>query len=275
VQDIPSSRTPYVKQGGLRKSSIGVKNFGLHAGIADVYQWGLQDANDGLDGIDLRAGGVQSVDPTVCDSAADASSRCLIFAINTWGRWSNAAENLFEVDIDTDHDGVADFAIVGVDASQIIGAFTGVELSVVFDLSTPIPSIVTAYLASAPTNGSTLLLPVLTSDIGLAASGDQNFEYAAASADFFDFDVIQSDDMGTGSDPAEASTVAKYNAFHPSLSNGQFVPLNPGDHFTLPLTVHMNTYQPLRGMLGWLIVTEEDANGESQADTVPVGHVPH
>jgi len=53
------------------------------------------------------------------------------------------------------------------------------------------------------------------------------------------------------------------------------VPLNPGDHFTLPLTVRMSTYQPLRGMLGWLIVTEEDANGEPQADMVPVGHVPH
>ena len=273
VQDAPDSRTPWIKQGGLRKSSIGVKNFGLHAGIADVYQWGLQDANDGLDGIDLRAAGVQSVDPTVCDNSAPASDRCLIFAINTWGRWSNAAENLFEVDIDTNHDGLADFAIVGIDFGFLLGAFTGVELSAVFDLGTG--DLTTAYFASAPTNGSTLLLPVLTSDLGLSASGDQNFEYAVASQDFYDFDVVQADGMGTGSDPAEASSIAKYNAFHPALSNGQFVPLNPGDHFTLPLTVRMSTYQPLRGMLGWLIVTEEDANGEPQADMVPVGHVPH
>lgn len=273
VQDLPSSRTPWVKQGGLRKSSIGVKNFGLHAGIADVYQWGLQDANDGLDGIDLRAAGVQSVDPTVCDSSASAADRCLVFAINTWGRWSNAAENLFEVDIDTNHDGIADYAVIGIDASQVIGAFTGVELSVIVKLSDG--SISNLYFASAPTDGSTLLLPVLTSDLGLSASGDQNFEYAVSSQDFYDFDVVQADGMGTGSDPAEASSIAKYNAFHPALSNGQFVPLNPGDHFTLPLTVRMSTYQPLRGMLGWLIVTQEDANGEFQADMVPVGHVPH
>jgi subtilisin family serine protease len=272
VQDIPDSRTPYVKQGGLRKSSIGVKNFGLHAGIADVYQWGLQDANDGLDGIDLRAAGVQSVDPTVCDSSAPASDRCLIFAVNTWGKWSNAAENLFEVDIDTNHDDVADFAVYGIDASQVIGAFTGVELSLIVNLNDG--SLSNLYFASAPTNGSTLLLPVLTSDIGLSASGDQNFEYAVASQDFYDFDVVQADGMGTGSDPAEASSIAKYNAFHPALSNGQFVPLNPGDRFTLPLTVRMSRYQPLRGMLGWLIVTQEDANGEFQADIVPVGHLP-
>jgi minor extracellular serine protease Vpr len=271
VQALQSTRTPYVKSGTLRASSIQVKNFGLHNGIADVYQWGLQDANDGLDGIDLRAAGVQSVDPSVCDSAAPASARCLIFAINTWGRWSNAAENLFEIDIDLNHDGIADFAVVGVDAGAVLGALTGVELSVIIDLSTG--SIANLYFAAAPTDGSTLLLPVLTSDIGLSASGDQNFEYAAASQDFYDFDVVQSDEMGTGSDPALGSPVALYNAFRPQLSNGQFMPLNPGAKFTLPLTVHIDQFRTGRGELGWLIVTDEDANGAAQADTVPVGRV--
>jgi len=95
----------------------------------------------------------------------------------------------------------------------VTGAFTGVEVSLIINLSDG--SISNLYFASAPTDGSTLLLPVLTSDIGLSSSGDQNFEYAVASQDFYDFDVVQADGMGTGSDPAEASSIAKYNAFPP------------------------------------------------------------
>jgi hypothetical protein len=268
IKDVPGTRTPYQTSGDLRNSSVQIKNSGIHRGIADVYQWGLQDANDGLDGIDLRAAGVQSVDPRVCDSSARASDRCLVFAINTWGRWSNAAENEFDVLIDTNHDGAPDFELVGVDLSLVIGAFTGVEGSLVIDLHTN--SIVTLYFATAPTNGSTVLLPVLASEIGLRPNGDRNFDYWVSSQDVYD-DVIQHDQMGT---PSGSSTGARFNAFNPIFSNGDFRELDPGGQFTLPLVVDASRYNLNRGMLGWLLVSLEDANGEFQANTIPVGAVP-
>lgn len=275
VQDVPASRTPYVASGSLRNSSIRIKNYDLHPGIADVYSWGLQDNNDGLDGIDLRAGGVQTVDPGVCDSSADPSDRCLIFAVNTWGHWNNASENEFDILLDLNHDGTEDAVLVGIDAGIVLGFDTGIMLDVVINL---VSGDAVIYAATAPVDGSTLLMPALASELGLSASGTQGFNYIVKSFDVYDNDGSPSagnetDVMKTGSDPSQGSEWARYNAFHPALSNGNFVSLNAGDQFTLPLTVHRNRFHLRQGMLGWLVVTLEDANGEFQADTIPVGRV--
>ncbi|HEY7132514.1 MAG TPA: S8 family serine peptidase [Candidatus Limnocylindrales bacterium] len=264
VKDVAGSRAAYVNDGNLRRSTVEVRNRGLHAGIMDVYQWGIDDPNDGLAGIDLRAAGVQSIDPAVCDSGAPAKDRCLVFAINTWGRWSNAAENEFDVNIDTNGDGQADFAVIGVDLGLVFDTLFGLEGSVIFDLRTD--EIINLYFATAPPNGSTVLLPVLASDLGLAKSDDRNFTYTVASFNTYD-DVPRTDTMGT-------TKPGHFNAFKPVLSNGDFVALDPGASSVLNLSVDASRYAPNKGMLGWMVVTLEDANGKAQADTLAVGTVP-
>jgi hypothetical protein len=274
IADVPGSRTPWTMDGDLAKSTLQVRNSGVHRGWADVYAWGLQDADDGLDGIDLRAAGVQSLDPAVCDVGAEASDRCLIFAVNTWNRWSNAAENEIDVLIDVDGDGTADLKVAGVDLGLLLGISVGVTASAIIDLDTD--ALVNLYFATASTNGSTILLPVLASELGLSAKGDQNFEYWVESYDVYDDDgtLFQFDVMTTGDTGAGGDELAKFNPFAPSINNGQFKILGPGAAKPLPLRVDTSTYQPKRGQKGWIIVSLDDQNGSSQADFVPVGALP-
>lgn len=274
ITELPSSRTAYTVSGGVASSSVKFKNTGLHKGIADVYAWGLQDANDGLDGIDLRAAGVQSIDPAVCDSSADASDRCLVFAVNTWTPWNNAAENEIDVLIDVDHDGVVDFLVAAVDLSLVLGIDTGVTAAAIVDAHAG--SLVNLYLASAATNSSTVLLPVLASDLGLEPSGDHQFDYQAASFEVYDNDgtLTQFDTMTTGLIDAGASPWARFDVFSPSINNGQFKTIGKGVTKSIPLTVKKSSYQPKRGQQGWMVVTLEDASGASQADFLPVGALP-
>ena len=69
------------------KVTLTNRNGALTAGM-DFYTWGLQDrrdvrVTDGNRGFDLRAAGVQSF--------AAGDDQLLVFAINNWDRWSNAA----------------------------------------------------------------------------------------------------------------------------------------------------------------------------------------
>ena len=82
------------------------------AATADFYSWGLSGKGKGSDKknpfINLNAAGVQSF-------PVDASNQLIVFAINTNEAWSNAATREFDVPIDANGDGVADFVVVGID----------------------------------------------------------------------------------------------------------------------------------------------------------------
>ncbi len=271
------TKPPYAKSGTKATSSIVVKNYGVHSGIADLYQWGLQDAAEGLAGIDMRAAGVQSLPSDVCDSSASPSDRCLVFAVNTWGRWSSASENEFDVNVDINGDGIADYSVVGLDFGWLTSSGpSGIEYSLIFDAHTG--DLLNGYFATAPSDSSTLLLPVLASDLGLSSTGTKKFDYWAESFNVADNDaqLFQFDLMTTGIDPSVGSQLAKFNAFNPALSTGDFVPLSPGQKAKIPLKVDLNQFSAGKyGQLGWLVVTLEDPNGAAQADMVPVGSVPH
>ena len=270
IQDLPGSRTPWVTDGTLRKSSLKVRNFGLHKGIADVYAWGLQDTEENLGRIDLRAAGVQSVDSTVCDSQAGPNDRCLVFAINLWGTFNNAAEALYEVGIDLDEDGSQDVYVTAIDLGLIFGTYSGITGSLVSDASTG--EIINAYFAGVGTNGSTILLPVLASDLGLRPNGDRAFRYFGESFTFYDDDGsgIAFDVMTTGL--AGGSAWAHFNAFDPVLNTGAFKTIKSGGTKTIALVVDTDGYQPKsRGQKGWLIVSLLEFIGLFLAALVRVG----
>src|SRR5216117_2099207 len=102
---------------------------GGSAGDADFYAWGIFDGSssgadsdgDGDDqdqespSNDIRAIGVQSfsIPPVNLDR------QLLVFAVNTYHRWSNASTNEFDIFVDVDGDGFDDYIIVGADLGLV------------------------------------------------------------------------------------------------------------------------------------------------------------
>ena len=125
------------------------------------------DGREGYGGVDLRAAGAQTLPAWECSGVDDPNDRCLLFAINTWGPWSNAAANEWAISIDNDRDGDEDRLILGVDDGLIFsGVENGVLDAIVIDTDTD--ELIAAYYAVAPTRGTTLLLAAMASDLGLS-----------------------------------------------------------------------------------------------------------
>jgi minor extracellular serine protease Vpr len=246
-------------QGGVKQATVPVSNHGIHAGAADVYSWGLSDPQDssaGSNEADVRSAGVQVLPGEA--AGADPSDRLLVFAVNTYGRWSNAAGDEFDLPIDTNGDGNLDFLVAGVDLGVVTaGDFNGQMASFVFD---PDGNIVDAFIADAPMNGSTVLLPVLASDLGLT-SAKGSFSYGLTGFVIREDHVAQDDVDGT----------ATFNAYAPAQSTGDFLELAPGAAGELTLTVDDKLFNK-DSSKGWLVVSLDDANGGGQADRIPAPH---
>jgi hypothetical protein len=215
---------------------------GAVTGTADWYAWGIKDAkNHGLGSNDLLAVGAQSF-PT-------ASAGQLTFAIATNGRWSNPTMNEFDIFIDTNHDGNADYDVIAADFGALTtGTFNGEDVVAVANLHTNKLSI--KYLANAPTDSSTMTLPVDFAQIGLT-SASPRFTYWVQSFGLTD----STSDVG--------DMTATYNAFSPSVSVGGFDVVDPGGSATELLTVNSAEFSHSPA-LGWLVVSQENkSNNEA------------
>ncbi len=220
---------------------------GAIAGTADVYAWGLSDERKGLGSIDLRAVGVQSFD--------FASSKLLVFAMNTFARWSNASVNEFDILVDTTGSGTPNFAVVGADLGLLTGGgFSGEMGSAVINLATKKARV--RFFAVAPTDSSTILLPALASDLGLSADSPR-FSYAAQSIGLF-----------AGTSDVMAGR-ASFNAFRPAISQGQSVKVDPNTARTLSLAIDPAEFA-ISPALGLMVVTLDNAAGGNQAQLLPV-----
>jgi subtilisin family serine protease len=240
-------------------TTVQVRNSGVHPGAADVYAWGVTDADDvtgAEDSMDIRAVGVQTL-PGAALGGAD-TDRALVFAVNTSGRWSNASANEFDVPIDSTGDGAPDFILVGADYGLVTaGEADGRFATFVFKAD---GSLVDAWQATAPMNGGTLLMPALASEVGLA-EGASRFTYTAAG-----FSTVP------GGFVDEAETAA-FDAFAPAISTGAYVPLAPGASSTIQLTVDQAKLATTPAK-GWLVVSLDDHSGAPEADQAPLGKLP-
>ncbi|WP_206079713.1 S8 family peptidase [Propioniciclava coleopterorum] len=180
---------------------------------ADFYQLGLVDGqNDvglsGHPGTDLRALGVQSFDL--------GSDKLLVFAMNSYDRYSNAARNQSQVIIDRNNDGRPEFIVFAVDSGLVRAASADGRNEVfIYDVAKKTTS-AAGYLAVSPTDNSTTLLPVKASSLGITkATGVFAYtgaiESVASSAAYDEFDGV-----------------ARYNAWAPAIENGQSVDVNKG-----------------------------------------------
>ncbi|HTS15840.1 MAG TPA: S8 family serine peptidase, partial [Candidatus Sulfotelmatobacter sp.] len=258
ISDVTASaRSAYASNGTVSTASTLLTNSGIHEGNGDVYAWGLSDPQDLVgETVDLRNVGVQVLPGSNLGSGA--SDRSLWFAINTWGQASTAAPNYYEIDIDTNGDGTPDFSVQAADLGLLTtGAFDGILVAVAFDSDGN--QVGPVLPADAPSNGSTVELPVLASSLGLG-TGHGTFSYQ----------VLAEDLLTGGTDIANGT--AWFDAYAPALSTGDFIPLDPGTSGNLPLAVDNNLIKQTPA-LGWMVVTMDDANGASQADVVPIGKV--
>lgn len=219
-------------------------------GTADFYEWGLDSWIDNLGAVDLKAAGVQSW-------PLGASDRLLVFAVNTWFKWSTAAPHEFDVLVDVDGDGKPDYAVVAADYGNLTaGSYDGRVASAVFNLATGTARI--RYLAVAPTDGSTLLLPVRASDLGLSASRS-SFTYTVAAYDGL-----------TGSEDAFEGT-ATFDAWNGALVLPDPVEVLPGATTTATLGINRPVFSAAPP-LGLMVVRQENVSGQDQ---VSITRLPH
>jgi minor extracellular serine protease Vpr len=250
------------------------------AGDADFYAWGIFDRksngddsesdgeNENKDNAsnDVRAIGVQSFpDPT----PTNPDRRQLVFAVNTFNRWSNASTNEFDIFVDVDGDGKDDYVIVGADQGAVqTGSANGLMGSFVFSKRSPGASI--AFFASAPTDSSTALLAVRSSQLCrtgepcLSKLINPRLTYHAKS-----FDVVN------GGEKVVAGS-AKYNPWSSSISfsqgviEGGFATVAPGaTDATVSISVN-SAESKLTPALGLMVVTFDNKSGADEAQLIRV-----
>ncbi len=230
---------------------------GAIAGDADFYAWGLEGTKTpGKAGNDVRAVGVQSF-------PWDATQQLMVFAVNSFDRWSNAAANEFDIYVDVDGDGVDDYVVSGVDHGAVTaGDFDGVLGSFVFSLRSGAGSI--NFLAQAPTDSSTALLPVLTSQLCLA-----NEPCLSAASPRITYHAVAFDLINGGVD--EVPGLAKFNAWSSAISTGGFVPqLAPGGTDTSTVIQIDSAEWARTPAKGVMIVTLDNKSGAKEAQLLQV-----
>jgi hypothetical protein len=104
-------------------------------------------------------------------------------------------------------------------------------------------------------NTSTMELPTLASEIGLSA-GHAAFNYGVTA---FDLENGAVDPTGT----------ARFNAWAPAATTGDFETLAPGDSVKINLAYNQGAASSSK-VRGWMVVTLDDASGAAQADLVAV-----
>ena len=157
--------------------------------------------------------------------------------------------------IDSTGDGVIDYVTFAADTGLILeGAVDGTLTAFTVDADTGI--LVDAWAATAPANGSTVLLPVLASSIGATANSGP-IALTATGLTILDGSIA--------ADEIDASAV--FDPFAPALSQGDFVELPPGERASIPVTVN-EAELANQTARGWLVVTLDDRAGRPEADRV-------
>ena len=195
-------------------------------------------------GYDLRAAGVQSF--------ADGDDQILVFAVNTHTRWSNAASNEFDVAHRHERGRRAGLG-------RLLGRrrarhqrrrqrhLAGVRVQ-------PGHGRPVRHRASsaAPTDSSTILLPVYASDLGITAE-TATFSY-----------TVESYSVEATTGRTRSTRMATYNPWAPALSNGQYVSVPRNGSVTVPVTVDAEQFAAQKP-LGVMAVVLDNESGAREA----------
>lgn len=233
---------------------------GALTATADFYTLGLSDRADvkrrwGGSGYDLRAAGVQSFDYS---DETHASDKQLVFAVNNHNRWSNAATNEFDVLIDTNGDAKPDFLVFSYDSGYVrTGSSDGLTEVFYSDLSKKDDLNATGFLASAPTDSSTILLPVIAGDLGLTAAKGA-FTYTVES--------YSNEDAEAGD---SFTATATYNPWAKAIEDGDYQTVKPNRTLTVPVAVNPGNWATQKP-LGVMVVSMDNRAGAAEAHLLTV-----
>lgn len=194
-------------------------------------------------GWDVRAIGVAS--------AQNGSDTTLQFAINTYSNHSNAALNEYAVILDTDNNGKPDKAVFATDSGLVNeGYANGVAEVFIADLATE--EITPAgHLAIAPTDSSTVILPVDASTVGI----NGRFTYRVETT------------SGVDDEHHDRTLKTTYDPNHKVFADGQTLTIGAGQQ-DAELTVPFVPAAAPRNGLGLLLIAPDNA-AASEAFIVP------
>lgn len=229
---------------------------GAIAGDADFYAWGLEGSRmPGRASNDIRAVGVQSF-------PHDEKDRMIVFAVNTFDRWSTASTNEFDIRVDVDGDGIDDYVIIGADDGLLSFGFpSGTFSTFVFSTRSPFAS--TNFQAIAPTDSSTALLAVLTSDLcrpgePCLSAANPRITYRATGFDLVN-DAAKSEVPGTSA----------FNVYAPAISQGGLVKVAPGATKSTIISVNAAEWK-LTPSKGLMVVTLDNKSGTEEAQLIRI-----
>src|SRR6266571_4199677 len=228
-------------------------------GTADFYAWGLRGKNKKASTAGLRAVGVQSFDvpANLLGLPGTSPVKLLVFAVNVFHPWTTPVLNEYDILLDVNGDGKFDFAVVSV------GLSSGRVRVNIFDLSkSPAVQVkqTVVLAATAPTNESTILMPIVAADAGVKASNPR-FAYAAQGFDGFTGDL---DFLGENADGTAAADAGRFNAFNSAVSTGAFAVVGPRSRASVPLTINPTEFAATPA-LGVMVVGIENFSGRAEA----------
>jgi subtilisin family serine protease len=224
---------------------------GAVSGTSDWYAWGLHDGNgDGGPGADLRSVGVQSL----------SGGSILVFALNSWKKWSSTEFTFPEVHVDVGDDGTEDYIVLSEDLAYVVGGgLTGEIVTFVYDTRTG--SISADFDSDIDYNARSVLMPIDTAQLCEAGSaclnaGNPRFSYTAV---WYDRAIV----------PDAASGEGHFNPFTPAISNGISDTVAPGGSANNPVSINA-AERALTPFLGLMVVASENAlPAQAQLITVP------
>ena len=244
--------------GGHTTSTVATvsNRVGAIAGDADFYAWGLSARNSpGQGSNDIRAVGTQSFD-------WDGTQQLLVFAINTYNRWSNASTNEFDIYVDVDGDGVDDYLVLGADQGQLTAGTPNGRMAT-FVISLLSGSATFNFLATAPTDSSTAELAALTSQLCLPGEPCLSATNPRIAYHVVGYDL-------NGAPDKVVPGTAKYNVWASAISQGGFATVAP-NATDASNTIVVNPAEwrrtPPKGLM---IVTLDNKSGENEAQLIPV-----
>jgi hypothetical protein len=237
--------------------NLSLKNNGVHTGFADLLAWTYNDPAD-VPGepVDIRAMGAMVLGPSNMGLAQ--GDRSIFFAVNTWNRWSSPGGDVeFDIGIDTGGSPAPDFFVFGYDGGQLFDdAYDGQYLSIIV---TPSGHFVDAWTTDAPLNGSTLILPVAASDLGLTKNGVNQFSISNLNGFSLTNNAVDHVNVPGGG-------AAVIRPWAPPLAQGFSAQLTPGQTTSTLLKFQQQAKND--HLLGWMVISMDDANGAPQADTI-------
>lgn len=251
---VPRAMSEVQAAGAMDSQDVGCVDLTNSSGVpaeAAVFNWAQSDPSGDLGGADH---GSDITEVGVASFQQDGQTM-VSFAIHVDRRYSNTAENLVGVRIDTDMNGEFEGSVVALDSGLASsGEFNGVALTVTMTSYGIVR--LTPYVATAPTDSGTVVITMPVVDI---PGYNGKFWFSGFSRSY----------TMSPSTIDEVDSTAVFDPERPPLRAADTVTVSGGDVASLAFDVDRAAFDD-QGMLGYLTTVFDNA----APDEVLTGEVP-